>query len=392
MAQPRPSVIAALKTAPRRTGHASLELDARLAGLRKRMTELKLDAYLLTHAPDIAHVTGFAGHDSAALITHRGVTVITDSRYTEELATEAPHVKLALRKTSMAETVAPLLGKIAGGKVGFESHFASFGLIDGIRRQLRSNGTAGVALAPLADVMVNLRKNKDAGEHAAIRKAVAVAEAAFRACLPKIKPGMTEGHLAGRLILEMRARGATNAAFDPIVGAGPHSSLPHYRPDASPIRMDQPLLVDWGALVDHYRSDLTRTMFLGKVHPKLEKIYKVVLEANEATIAGLKPGLSCKTADAIARNIIKRAGFDKQFGHGLGHGIGRDIHEEPRLHKSRDKHELEPGQIVTVEPGIYLPGLGGVRIEDDVLITETGCEVLSTLDKSFEWARTVIRS
>ena len=149
-------------------------------------------------------------------------------------------------------------------------------------------------------------------------------------------------------------------------------------------------MIDWGAIVDGYRSDLTRTLLIGKVHRKMEEIYRVTLDANLAAIARLKPGMTGKQADAVARKLITKAGYGKQFGHGLGHGIGRDIHEEPRLHYSREKETLVPGMIVTVEPGIYLPGIGGVRIEDDVRITDTGCEVLTSLDKSLQWAKTFV--
>jgi Xaa-Pro aminopeptidase len=150
------------------------------------------------------------------------------------------------------------------------------------------------------------------------------------------------------------------------------------------VQRDQPLLFDWGALVKGYCSDLTRTLMIGRVSPKMKQIYKVVLDAQTAAIKFLRPGVTTIQADRVARDVIKDAGFDKQFGHGLGHGIGRDIHELPTLRKTGTEEELRPGMIVTVEPGIYLPGEGGVRIEDDVLITHSGCEVLSSLEKSFE--------
>jgi Xaa-Pro aminopeptidase len=365
--------------------------EGRLRLLRDRLPALKLDGFLLTHAADIAHLTGFSGHDSVALVTPRDVTVFTDSRYTEELQRDASHVKLALRTKSMSQTVAPVVERARLSRVGFEANFATFGLMDGIRRALRTSKKSKTALVPISDLMQRLRAVKSTAELVHTRHAVAIAQAAFDEVMRKVKPGVTEGWIAGALIFEMRAAGATDAAFDPIVGAGPNSSLPHYTPGPVKLLTDSLLLVDWGALVDGYRSDLTRTMFLGKVHPKLEKIYKIVLEANEATIAKLRPGMTGKEADAIARNIIKKAGYGDYFGHGLGHGVGRDIHEEPRLHKSRDKDQLQPGHVITVEPGIYLPGLGGVRIEDDILITQDGCEVLTSIGKSFDWARNVLR-
>jgi Xaa-Pro aminopeptidase len=379
----------ASKTASKSKNKPAGTLETRVQALRDRMVSAKLDGYLLTHAPDIAHLTGFSGHDSVAIVTPRQVYVATDSRYTEELERDAPHVKLVLRKKSMAEALGATLAAARSTRVGFETNFVTYGTIDGLKRELRKRGVA-VVLVPIADMMVSLRKIKDSEEVAAIRAAVDIAEKAFLTLIPRVTPGTTETQLTGQLILAMRELGASDAAFHPIIAAGANSSLPHYRPDITPIVDNAPLLVDWGAIYNGYRSDLTRTVFLGKPHKKLAEIYKIVLEANMATIDKLKAGLNCKEADAIARKIITKAGYGKNFGHGLGHGIGRDIHEEPRLHVSRDKEHLQPGSVVTVEPGIYLPGIGGVRIEDDVLITESGCEVLSSLEKSFDWACSIV--
>lgn len=373
----------ATKTAAKnKTGPA---LERRLAALRGRMAAAGLDAYLLTHPPDICHVSGFSGHDSVAIVTPKRLYVATDSRYTEELDRDAPQAKLVLRKKSMADAIGGLFSTLRPKRVGFETNFVTFGTIDGLKRELRKLKVA-TALTPMSDMMVGLRKLKDSDEVGRIRTAVDIAEKAFLQLIPGIKPGTTESALTGRFILAMRELGASDAAFHPIIAAGANSSLPHYRPNETPIRDNAPLLVDWGAIYKDYRSDLTRTVFLGKPHKKLAEIYKIVLEANMAAIDKLKAGLNCKEADEIARKVITKAGYGKNFGHGLGHGIGRDIHEEPRLHFSRGKEHLEPGSVVTVEPGIYLPGIGGVRIEDDVLITDTGCEVLSSLPKSFDWA------
>lgn len=381
----------ATKTVSKTKAKPSDALERRVGALRDRMAAARLDAYLLTHAPDIAHLTGFSGHDSVAIVTTRQVYVATDSRYTEELDRDAPHVKLVLRKKSMAEALGQTLATAKATRIGFESNFVTFGTIDGLKRDLRKRGTSAT-LVPLSDLMVGLRKNKDADEVRSIRVAIEIAEKAFLKLIPGVKPGTTETALTGQLILAMREMGASDAAFHPIIAAGANSSLPHYRPDTTPIRDNAALLVDWGAIYHGYRSDLTRTVFLGKPDKKLAEIYKIVLEANLATIDKLKAGFNCKEADAVARKIITKAGYGKYFGHGLGHGIGRDIHEEPRLHYTRDKDHLEVGSVVTVEPGIYLPGIGGVRIEDDVLITENGCEVLSTLEKSFDWASNVARA
>ena len=231
--------------------------------------------------------------------------------------------------------------------------------------------------------MTNIRKVKDDQEIDLIRKSVAIAEEAFEAIRDEIKVGETENHLAGLLLMEMRSRGASTSSFEPIIAAGPNSSLPHYHPADVLVKRDQPLLFDWGALYKGYCSDLTRTLMIGRVSAKMKEIYKVVLDAQLAAIAFLRPGVTTRQTDQVARDVIDKAGYGKEFGHGLGHGIGREIHELPTLRKTGGEEELRPGMVVTVEPGIYIPGEGGVRIEDDILITHSGCEVLSSLDKSF---------
>ena len=232
--------------------------------------------------------------------------------------------------------------------------------------------------------MANLRKVKDDHEIDLIRKAVAVAEEAFEAIRSEIQVGQTENYLAGLLLLELRSRGASGSSFPVIMAAGANSSLPHYRPGESLVQRDQPLLIDWGAIYKGYCSDLTRMLMIGRISSRIKQAYKVALEAQETAIAFLRPGVTTLQADRVARDVIERAGFGNEFGHGLGHGIGRDIHELPVMRKIGGEEELRPGMIVTVEPGIYLPGEGGVRIEDDVLITHSGREVLSTLDRTFE--------
>ncbi len=269
-------------------------------------------------------------------------------------------------------------------KIGFEANFTTYGQIDAVMVAARESKDVKVELVPLEDVMANIRKVKDDSELDLVRKSIEIAEQAFTAIRDEIKVGLTENYLAGLLGFELRSRGASSSSFPVIVAAGANSSLPHYRPDESLIQKDQPLLLDWGALYKGYCSDLTRTLVIGRASPKIKQIYKVVLDAQLAAIKFLRPGVTTMQADRVARDVIDHAGFKEFFGHGLGHGIGRDIHELPTMRKTGGEEELRPGMVVTVEPGIYIPGEGGVRIEDDVLITHSGCEVLSTLDKTFE--------
>lgn len=372
---------------------AKAYLKVRHKAVRDALKQLKLDGLLLTHPPDIAYLTNFTGDDSIGLITEKSLYLITDFRYHEQAQLEAGWLNISVREAHMADGVAKVLQEARCARVGFEANFTTFGQIDALNRavtELKKKATNGdgqeLALVPLEDVMYNIRKVKDDNEIDLIRKSVVLAEEAFEAVRPEIKVGQTENWLAGQLIAELRSRGASSASFPVIVAAGANSSLPHYRPGDKDITLlkDQVVLLDWGAIYRGYCSDLTRTLVIGRVDPKIKEIYKVVLEAHGAAIKFMRPGVTSLQADRVARDIIDKAGYGKEFGHGLGHGIGREIHELPRMSQWAGEEELRPGMVVTVEPGIYLPGVGGVRVEDDVLITHSGCEVLSTLDRSFE--------
>lgn len=361
-------------------------LKTRHKRVREAMKALKLDGLMLTHPPDLAYLSNFTGDDSVGVLTHKDLHLVTDFRYTEQAEIEAAWLKVVCREgkiVKMTDALARTFKEGGTKRVGFEVNYTTVGQYDGLKDALRKL-KHDCELVPLQDVMLNQRKVKDDHEVKLIRKAADVAEESLTAVRDSMKAGETEGYLAGLLIMEMKARGASDPSFPPIVATGPNSSLPHYRPAETTILNDTLLLFDWGAKVEGYCSDLTRTFALGRVPAKLKKIHGIVLDAQLAAIDFLRPGVSTRDADQVARNVIAKAGFDKYFGHGLGHGIGRDIHEMPFMRKTGDGEELKPGMIVTVEPGIYLPGEGGVRIEDDVLITHSGCEVISSLPKSFE--------
>jgi Xaa-Pro aminopeptidase len=377
------------KTAPAVVSRAKAYLKVRQKAVRDAMKELKLDGLLLTHAPDLAYLTNFTGEDSIGLITDKDFFLVTDFRYREQAEIEAGWLKTSVREGKMSEALAKVLADARLKRVGFEANFTTFGQVHAVDKAMKElkdapPTAANLELVPLEDVMTNIRKVKDDHEIDLIRKSVGVAEEAFDAVRGEIKVGLTENYLAGLLVFELRSRGANNASFPVIIAAAANSSLPHYRPGETLVQRDQPLLIDWGALYKGYCSDLTRTLMVGRVSPRIKQIYRVVQEAQEAAIKFLRPGVTTVQADRVARDVIERAGFGQFFGHGLGHGIGRDIHELPSMRKTGGEEELRPGMIVTVEPGIYLPGEGGVRIEDDVLITHSGCETLSNLDRSFE--------
>jgi len=364
---------------------AKAYLKVRQKTVRDAMKKLGLDGLLLTSPADLAYLTNFTGDDSIGLVTATDLHLITDFRYKEQASIEAGWLKTVIREGKMDITLAETILSTKAKRIGFEANRATFGQIHALDKAIKEKaGKEVVELVPVEDVLVNIRKVKDDHEVALIRKSAALAEEAFTAIREEIKVGQTENYLAGLLVFELRSRGASDSSFPVIVAAGANSSLPHYRPGDVLVKNDEPVLIDWGALYDGYCSDLTRTLLLGRVSAKMKEIYQVVLAAQLAAIKFLRPGVTTLQADHVARDVIDKAGYKNQFGHGLGHGIGREIHELPTMRRTGGEEELRPGMIVTVEPGIYLPGEGGVRIEDDVLITHSGCEVLTSLDKTFE--------
>ncbi len=362
-------------------------LKVRHKAVRTAMKELGIDGLLLTHPPDLHYLSNFTGDDSVGLITQKEFFLITDFRYREQAQLEAAWLTISLRDAKMSDAIALVLKANPLKRIGFEANFTTVGQLDALGKAIKdTEHLAMPELVALENVMLNIRKVKDDHEIGLVRKAVAIAEEAFDAIRAEIKPGQTESYLAGLLIFEMRSRGASNTSFPPIVATAANSALPHYRPsnEKTELKSDQPCLFDWGAIHNGYCSDLTRTFLLGQVPHAVREIYKVVHDSQAAAIKFLRPGVTTMQADRVARDIIEKAGYGKEFGHGLGHGLGREIHELPSLRKTGGEEELRPGMIITVEPGIYIPGVGGVRIEDDVLITHSGCEVLSTLDRSLE--------
>jgi len=366
-------------------------IQARVERLRAVLTAAKLfgrgdgEGFLVTSFVDVSWLTGFEGDDSYVLLTPDRIVILSDSRFEEQLEREAPWLQAVIGPAKpMTDRVCAQVKRLKIRKLGVQAESMTMKLKAGLEKIFREERLK-VKLVGMTDALVKLRHNKDAHEIGIMEEAIRIAEGAFVAMKGQVKAGMTENEIAGLLGYEMRQRGALNSSFDSIVGAGANGSLPHYRPENVKLQANSPLLVDWGAKYRGYCSDLTRVLFMDRVPEKIREIYKIVLEAQLAGIAAIKPGVTGKAVDKAARDVIEKAGYGKQFGHGTGHGLGRDIHEAiscSRLSKS----VLEAGMVVTVEPGIYLPGLGGVRIEDDVLVTRTGHRVLSSLAKDIESA------
>jgi len=358
-------------------------LSNRAARARSAIRALDTDALLITNANDIRYLTGFSGEDSWVLIgaaPGHGLTVISDFRFEEELAALPDRVRIVIRKGPIAPAAVGLIKELRLKRVGIQVEH-----LTGATRHELVKALGAKRIIDTSGVLTRLRVIKDESEVRLIRKAVSVQESAMEALLRLVRPGMKESEVAALLEYGMKSRGADGTSFDTNVSARANGSKPHYRPGAVTLKRGTPLLIDWGARVGGYCSDMTRTFHFGRWSPAMREIYEVVLEAHLAAIDAIGPGVPAREVDRVARDIIGRAGYAERFGHGLGHGIGLDIHEAPRLAATSDT-VLEPGMVVTVEPGIYLPGVGGVRIEDDILVTERGRRNLCTLPKDLKWA------
>jgi Xaa-Pro aminopeptidase len=349
----------------------------RLERLRQRMAELQVEALLVTSDVNRAYLTGFVGSAGYVLVTPRRAVLLVDFRYVEQAGQQAPDYEVIEHAVKPATTILELLRAEQVKKLGFEQQHVSYGAYLGYADALQ-----GVTLVPTDGIVEKLRMIKDEGELRIMQEAAALADRTFSHILTKLKPGVSELDIALEIEIFIRQNGGTSTSFDTIVASGERSALPHGRASERVLREGEFVKLDFGAYYKGYCSDITRTVVLGKPTPKHRDIYEKVLEAQLACLAGLKPGMTGREGDALARDIIVKHGFGDHFGHGTGHGLGMEIHESPRLSRT-DETVLEPGMVVTVEPGIYLPGFGGVRIEDDVVITDSGIRVLTQSTKQF---------
>ena len=357
-------------------------LPRRMRALRRLMASKRLHAMLLTHPLSVRYLTGFTGEDSFLLLggrPRRWAMLLTDGRFAQQARLECPKLKAYVRPGRMVEAVKLNLAGRGVRSLGIEASHMSVALRDELARTL-----GAVQLKPMQGQLEAMREVKDATELAAIGKAIRVAERALSYLLAGGKAkfvGRTERQVAAELEFLMRTYGADRPSVDTIVAAGPHSAMPHYRAGDRRIKPNDIILIDWGAVVGGYCSDLTRVLLVGRIPPKLAEVYQLLLRAQRRGIAAVSAGSTGESADAAAREVIAAAGYGAAFSHGLGHGLGLEVHEGPRLGRKATA-QLRPGMVVTVEPGIYLPGLGGVRIEDDVLVGSGGREVLSRLPKT----------
>ncbi len=347
----------------------------RLARLRARAREAGLDAVVLAKPQNVTYMTGFAGSAGVAIVTPADAYLVLDFRYIEQAAAQAPLCRRVKAGGPLLDAAAGVLRDTAAQRIGVEADTMPVGPF---RRLQNALGPAEVI--PI-DGLDQLRWQKAPEEIDAIRRAAAIADAAFTAVLPAIRPGKVEREIAAALEYELRRRGSGRVPFDLIVASGPRSALPHGVASDRAIGPGEFVTIDFGATSSGYNSDCTRTVATTPVSDRHRQIYDVVLTAQTAALARLRAGMIGREADAVARSLIADAGFGEAFGHSLGHGVGLAVHEGPTL-SPREEASLPAGAVVTVEPGVYLPGWGGVRIEDLVVITEGGCEVLTRLPKT----------
>jgi len=343
-------------------------IAGRIRAVRRRMNKKKIRFLLVTKPANVTYVTGFLGEDSWAAISKGQVYLLTDSRYTEQAQKECPSCKIIDRAGPMADAVANLLKKLKSVRTIAVEDSVSMADFEQLKKTVKAR------FRTVAGIIENSRSIKDQSEIAAIKSAAAISAKALAQTLPYIKPGVTESGLAGMLDFQIRKLGARNS-FETIVAFGPNGSRPHHQPGKRKLKHKDAVLIDFGARYKGYCSDITRCFVIGGMTAFYKKVYDVVEHAQTAAIKTIKPGVKLTQVDAAAREVIDKAGLPV-YGHGTGHGFGLQIHEDPFL-KPDAKGKLKAGQVLTIEPGIYIPGKLGIRIEDDVLVTESGHKILT---------------
>lgn len=342
--------------------------------IRHHLQQQNLDALLVTYLSNIRYLTGFTGSTAILLITESEAIFITDSRYVVQASQQVTGRVVKVEETYL-KTVGEAIQEAKLKRVGFESAHLTHQQLDGLFKQVSEN----VILVPGAEVVESLRLVKEPEEVEAIRRAVRVTSGVFEEFIEEIKPGMRERDLAVELEYRLRRRGAEKLSFDTIIASGERSALPHGI--ASGKRIDRGFVVcDFGIVLEGYCSDMTRTVYVGNPDSRAREIYDTVLSAQLNCEQHLRAGMESRAMDALTRDVITARGYGEQYGHGTGHGVGLEVHEAPRISKTANG-VVPAGAVVTVEPGIYVPEWGGVRIEDMVVVTEIGCEVLTPTPK-----------
>ncbi|MHB8882609.1 MAG: M24 family metallopeptidase [Thermodesulfovibrionales bacterium] len=348
----------------------------RLQALTTTLQERGVDGILVSHIRNVRYLSGFTGSSAFLLLGPSGRFFITDFRYQEQARAEVSGFELSIVNDDVSDFLVEKARTSGMQVLGVESS-VSYAFYKSLLRK-------GVRIKALAGFVEDIRKTKEQREIRTIGLAIARAEKAFALTKPFIRPGVSELQAAGMLEENLKKTGCRAAAFDIIVAAGKNGSMPHARPTGNKIRPGDLVVIDWGGEADGYFSDMTRTLLMaGRDISRKMEIYEVVLRANREAIGSVSGGVHARAVDKTARDVIKKAGYGEYFGHGTGHGVGLEVHELPRISRI-GRETIRPGMVFTIEPGIYLPGIGGVRIEDMVLAKANGCSVLTSLHKTLE--------
>ncbi|RLB21100.1 MAG: aminopeptidase P family protein [Deltaproteobacteria bacterium] len=356
--------------------------EERIQKLQRKMEDLGADTAWIIQPENRRYLSGFTADDmqltessGSLLISGAHRLLITDSRYTEQAKREAPSFEIVTVKGDIIKEFPDIVGRIGSKVVGFEDGYLVWGTHQKLVKRLEENG-GKTRLLPLGSSVESLRKIKDSQELAALRASAAMITTILREVVQWLRPGMTEKEVAWHIEDLARRAGAEAMAFPPIVASGPNGALPHAVPSSKPIKEGEPIILDVGVKLNGYCSDVTRTVFLGEPDPFFREIYAIVRKAQISALKTIRPGITSDMPDKVAREVITEAGYGEYFGHALGHGVGLATHEGPRLSPS-EPEPLVQGMVVTVEPGIYIPDKGGVRLEETIVITRDGAEVLT---------------
>lgn len=346
----------------------------KLTNLRRSLEQNKLDGLIITNAYNRRYISGFTGTAGVVLITATKALFITDFRYTEQANEQVIGFDIIEHKQPIIKEIAKQIDQLNLKRVGFEKNDLSFALYEQYKNEVTAD------LIPTAGLIEELRLVKTPEELEVLKEAAKISDAAFDHILTVIKPGVTEIEISNELEFFMRKKGAQSSSFDIIVASGYRSALPHGVASHKEITSGELVTMDFGALYNGYCSDMTRTVAVGEISGELHNIYHTVLDAHLKGMNGIKAGITAKEADALTRDHINEKGYGQYFGHSTGHGLGLEVHEAPGL-SSRSDVTLTEGMVVTVEPGIYVPNVGGCRIEDDIVVTKEGNESLNRSPK-----------
>jgi Xaa-Pro aminopeptidase len=350
----------------------TIDYAKRRTAARRELKRLKLDCLLVTGAPNWYYLTGFTGESGALVLSGSVTTLLTDSRFTVQAREETHGVKIEQQQGALYQALGDFLQREKVGATGYDPGTVAIADWKALRKAAGAKWRGFEA----GGVVERLRMRKDPGELAVMRKAALLAGQVFESALKLIRPGVRENEIAAEIEYQMRKLGASGPSFETIVASGPRAALPHARPTGKRLRKNELVVLDLGVILGHYCSDMTRTIHLGRASERVRGWYLAVQEAQEVGVAAVKAGVTCGQVDAAAREVLKMHGLDTWFLHSTGHGLGLEVHEGPKV--ARDQAtRLETGNVITIEPGVYVEGVGGIRIEDDVVVCAAGNELLT---------------